>query len=118
RTLIHNTLAALQPVEDQIPPAIRERLKMPLRWTAIRDAHFPPEGGDLRHLNTFRSPAHFRLIFEEFFWLECGLALKRNKARLAPGIAFELNARVREQIKAMLPFKPTGAQKQIGRAHV
>ena len=30
-----------------------------------------------------------------------------------PGIAFELNDRVREQIKAMLPFKPTGAQKRV-----
>ena len=30
-----------------------------------------------------------------------------------PGIAFELNDRVRERIKAMLPFKPTGAQKRV-----
>ena len=30
-----------------------------------------------------------------------------------PGIAFELNDRVREKIKAMLPFKPTGAQKRV-----
>jgi ATP-dependent DNA helicase RecG len=29
------------------------------------------------------------------------------------GIAFELNDRVREKIKAMLPFKPTGAQKRV-----
>lgn len=53
------------------------------------------------------------LIFEEFFWLECGLALKKSKARLRAGIAFDLNDRVREQIKAMLPFKPTGAQKKV-----
>ena len=58
-------------------------------------------------------PAQFRLIFEEFFWLECGVALKRSKARMVPGIAFELNDRVREQIKTMLPFKPTGAQKRV-----
>src|SRR5208283_4624770 len=55
----------------------------------------------------------FRLIFEEFFWLECGVALKRSKARTLPGIAFELNDRVREKVKAMLPFKPTGAQKRV-----
>src|SRR6202795_1657281 len=30
-----------------------------------------------------------------------------------PGIAFELSAQVREQIKTMLPFKPTGAQKRV-----
>ncbi len=86
---------------------------MPDRSTAIREAHFPSEGADLRLLNSFRSQAHFRLIFEEFFWLECGLALKRNKARLLPGIGFELSNRVREQIKTMLPFKPTGAQKRV-----
>src|SRR5436190_3146007 len=113
RTLIHNTLAALPPGEDEMPPRIRERLRLVDRWTAIREAHFPNEGADLRLLNSFRSPAHFRLIFEEFFWLECGLALKRNKARTMPGIAFELNDRVRERIKAMLPFKPTGAQKRV-----
>ncbi len=41
------------------------------------------------------------------------MALKRSKARTLPGIAFELTDRVREQIKAMLPFKPTGAQKRV-----
>src|SRR5713226_10543911 len=113
RTLIHNILDTLPAVDDKMPPAIRGRLAMPERWTAIREAHFPLEGTDLRLLNSFRSPAHFRLIFEEFFWLECGLALKRNKARTMPGIAFELNDRVRERVKAMLPFKPTGAQKRV-----
>jgi ATP-dependent DNA helicase RecG len=113
RTLIHNTLTAMPQVEDRIPPGIRERLRLLDRWTAIREAHFPSEGADLRLLNSFRSPAHFRLIFEEFFWLECGLALKRNKARLMPGIAFELTPQVRERIKVMLPFKPTGAQKRV-----
>src|ERR1043166_1865683 len=63
RTLIHNTLAALKPAEDELPTRIRERLRLPDRWTAIRDAHFPGEGADLRLLNSFRSPAHFRLIF-------------------------------------------------------
>jgi len=53
------------------------------------------------------------LIFEEFFWLECGLLVRRGKAREQVGIAFELNDRVRAQIKAMLPFKPTGAQKRV-----
>jgi ATP-dependent DNA helicase RecG len=113
RTLIHNALSELPPLEDQLPAAIRERLRLPDRSSAIREAHFPSEGADLRLLNTFRSQAHFRLIFEEFFWLECGLALKRNKARLLPGIAFELSDRAREQIKTMLPFKPTAAQKRV-----
>jgi ATP-dependent DNA helicase RecG len=113
RVFIHRVIEGLAPVEDRLPVHIRERLKMPDRWTAIRHTHFPPPDADLRLLNAFRSPAQFRLIFEEFFWLECGIALKRGKARTLAGIAFEINDRVREKVKAMLPFKPTGAQKRV-----
>ncbi|HTS47521.1 MAG TPA: ATP-dependent DNA helicase RecG [Bryobacteraceae bacterium] len=113
RLLLYRILESVEPLEDHLPQALRESLKLPDRWTAIRELHFPPQGSDLRLLNAFRTPAQWRLIFEEFFWLECGLALKRAKARLQPGISFELNDRVREKIKAMLPFKPTGAQKRV-----
>jgi ATP-dependent DNA helicase RecG len=113
RLLIHRILESLEPVEDFLPQTIRQQLKLPDRWTALRTLHFPAQGEDVRLLNAFRTPAHWRLIFEEFFWLECGLSLKRAKARVQPGISFELNDRVREKIKAMLPFKPTGAQKRV-----
>jgi ATP-dependent DNA helicase RecG len=113
RTIVSRILESLSPVPDALPEQIRTRLKLPDRWTSIRTVHFPDESQDVRLLNGFRSQAHFRMIFEEFFWLECGLALKRAKARTVQGIAFELNDRVRECIKTMLPFKPTGAQKRV-----
>lgn len=113
RSLMHRILESVEPMPDHLPAAIRDRLKLIHLWTAIRALHFPAPGTDFRMLNAYRTPAHWRLIFEEFFWLECGLSLKRSKARLQPGIAFELNDRVREKIKAMLPFKPTGAQKRV-----
>ncbi|MBZ5608532.1 MAG: ATP-dependent DNA helicase RecG [Acidobacteriia bacterium] len=113
RLLLHRVLESLEPLEDHLPPAIRGQLKLPDRWSAVRELHFPLPDADLRLLNAFRTPAQWRLIFEEFFWLECGLSLKRAKARVEPGISFELNDRVREKIKAMLPFKPTGAQKRV-----
>ena len=113
RTLLHRILEDLPPMDDPLPPHLLRQLKLPDRRGAIQALHFPAPDSDLRLLNSFRSPAHFRLIFEEFFWLECGLELKRAKARLYPGIAFELNSRVRERIIQMLPFKPTGAQKRV-----
>jgi ATP-dependent DNA helicase RecG len=113
RGLLHRLLETLAPVEDSLPAPVLRELKLPDRWSAIRALHFPPAGSDVRLLNSFRSPAQYRLIFEEFFWLECGLELKRAKARLYPGIAFELSDRVRAQIKQMLPFKPTEAQKRV-----
>src|SRR5579864_6533165 len=113
RTMVHRALTLIKPLEDHLPESLRTRFKLIDRWNAVRHMHFPPADSDLRLLNAFRSPAQYRLIFEEFFWLECGLELKRAKARLYPGIAFQLTARVRERVKQMLPFKPTGAQKRV-----
>ena len=113
RRLLWQILEALPVGPDPLPERLRDELKLPDLRTALRDLHFPPPGADIRLLNEFRSQAQFRLIFEEFFWLECGLALKHSTARKQPGIAFELTDRVREQIKRMLPFKPTGAQKKV-----
>jgi ATP-dependent DNA helicase RecG len=113
RTIVHRALGQISPLDDPLPQSLRQRFKLVDRWTAVRHMHFPPPDSDLRLLNAFRSPAQFRLIFEEFFWLECGLFVRRGKAREETGIAFHLNDGVRERIKAMLPFKPTGAQKRV-----
>jgi len=113
RTIVHRALGQIPPVEDHLPESLRSRFKLMDRWTAIRQMHFPPADSDLRLLNAFRAPAQFRLIFEEFFWLECGLLVRKGKAREQAGIGFELTDHVRERIKAMLPFKPTGAQKRV-----
>src|SRR5262249_20936756 len=78
-----------------------------------RELHFPDADADLRVLNEFRSPAHFRLIYEEFFWLECGLSLKRAVARRAAGVSFELKTQIRERVKQMLAFQPTCAQQPV-----
>ena len=113
RTLLHRALEQADLDQDPLPEPIRARLGLPGSAQAMREAHFPRPDADLRLLNAFRTPAQVRLIFEEFFYLECGLALKRRRARAAEGIAFELNDRAREKIKQILPFKPTGAQKRV-----
>src|ERR1700723_1052893 len=113
RTLLDRILKSVDPIQDPLPQRIVNQLKLPDLWTSIRSLHFPPADSDLRLLNAFRSPAQFRLIFEEFFWLECGLELKRARARLDPGIGFSLTDAVRSKILEMLPFKPTGAQKRV-----
>jgi ATP-dependent DNA helicase RecG len=113
RTLLDRILKGIDPLQDPLPDRILKQLKLPDLWTAIRALHFPPADAELRLLNAFRSPGQYRLIFEEFFWLECGLELKRARARLDPGIGFALTDRVRSKILEMLPFKPTGAQKRV-----
>ena len=81
RVMMHRVLQEIPELEDHLPASISTRLKFPSRTEAIRATHFPPAGTPVRMLNDFRSPAQFRLIFEEFFWLECGLEIKRQKGR-------------------------------------
>jgi ATP-dependent DNA helicase RecG len=75
--------------------------------------HFPPAGESFAQLQNLNTPAHTRLIFEELFFLEVGLELKRARMQSQRGIAFEINDRVREAIKRFLPFRPTEAQKRV-----
>ncbi len=75
--------------------------------------HWPDPGESLQDLQSSRTPAHIRLIFEELFFLELGLELKRREQKAQTGIAFSLDNRAREAIKKILPFHPTAAQKRV-----
>lgn len=113
RKLIHSILKQIDMPDDALPGSVRNRIGFPALRIAIQQVHCPPSDADIRLLNEFRSPAQVRLIFDEFFWLECGLVLKKSKAKNVAGIPFAVNERVREKIKQMLPFKPTGAQRRV-----
>jgi ATP-dependent DNA helicase RecG len=95
-----------------LPRAIVERLSLPDRETALREVHFPPDGTSFDQLQSSSTPAHRRLIFEELFFLELGLELKRRKMRKRVGISFATNDKVREALREVLPFHPTKAQKR------
>jgi len=115
RRIIYAALGNLQgDVPDPLPAALLARYRFPSRREALACAHFPPSGEPLETLNAFRSPAHQRLIFEEFLFYQLGLALRRQQAKQQPGIALRVREeRVREALKRILPFKPTGAQKRV-----
>jgi ATP-dependent DNA helicase RecG len=101
-------------VNDVLPDALRTKLGFPSRSEALIHTHFPPPGESLDALNAFHSPAQQRLIFEEFFLFQLSLALDRKAARKENAIAFRLREEnVREALKRILPFKPTGAQKRV-----
>jgi ATP-dependent DNA helicase RecG len=113
RRIIYSVLEGLPELPESIPGSICERLQLVPRQQAFRHAHWPEAGESLASLQAARTPAHRRLIFEELFFLELGLELKRRRQRTHPGITFELNDRVREAIKHILPFHPTAAQKKV-----
>jgi len=113
RRTIFNLLESMRgAVPECLPQSMLRRLSYPDRETALREVHFPPEETSLPDLQSFSTPAHRRLIFEEFFFLELGLELKRRRMKERQGIAFATNEKVREAIREVLPFHPTAAQKR------
>ena len=112
KTIFHLLEDLRGKVQDCLPRAMLARLAMPERETALREAHFPPEGTPFAQLQSWRTPAHRRLIFEELFFLELGLELKRRRMRERAGIAFATTDKVREALREVLPFHPTTAQKR------
>lgn len=114
RRLIASALATADLKDaDPLPPSIGKRLGFPGRTSALSQFHFPDSSEPIETLNSFRSQAQQRMIFEEFFLLEVGLALKRRRARKQAGICFETNESIRAAIKKILPFHPTAAQKRV-----
>lgn len=101
-------------ITDVLPEELRTRLGYPSRGVALTQTHFPAPGESIEALNTFRSPAQRRLIFEEFFLYQLSLALDRKATRKENAVAFRLREEnVREALKRILPFKPTAAQKRV-----
>jgi len=113
RRIMHSVLDQLKGVADALPAEIVSRRGLLARQAALREAHFPSAATSMETLAHFRTPALQRLVFEELFFLEVGMALKRRKARTFPGLQFRTSPGIREAIKSILPFHPTEAQKRV-----
>jgi len=114
RRAIRTALENLTPdIAETIPAAVRSRLALLSPRDALWKVHWPEAGESFEDLQSSRTPAHVRLIFEELFFIELGLELKRRQQKAQTGIAFQIDNRVREAIKKILPFHPTAAQKKV-----
>jgi len=114
RRAIRTALDNLTPdLPEPIPAVVRGRLGLIPPRAALWNVHWPEPGESLLDLQSSRTPAHMRLIFDELFFVELGLELKRRQQKAQTGIAFRLDETVRQAIKKILPFHPTAAQKRV-----
>jgi ATP-dependent DNA helicase RecG len=114
RVLLHLAGQVPLSLEDPLPPDVRQRLGVVPRAEALRRVHLPGDDDPLERLNAFRSPGHLRLILEELFLFQLGLARRRSGVRQERRReAFEVTAAARESVKRILPFPLTGAQRRV-----
>ena len=112
RRIMGLALEALPQLEDPLPENLRAELGVIDFQTALRAIHQPPElSGEFL---AQRSPAHLRVILQEFFTLQLALRVRRaNDEVQTKTRAIAIDDALREEVKRILPFKLTAAQKRV-----
>ena len=97
---------------DPVPDDILKRENWPARKAALWATHFPSQDTSVDQLNAFMTPAQRRLVFEDFFVFQTGLALRRHEnAQVRKGLVSKVDDRIRQSARAVLPFKLTEGQR-------
>ena len=119
REIFYSVLERLDParVEETLPVELIQRQKLISHARALKEVHFPPEVEPLSEYEMFRSAAHRRLIFEEFFWLSFMLVLQRGERLKEPkGTVIEVTQKTKERLLRLVPFELTKAQTRVIKA--
>lgn len=115
----------LDQIDDPLSAAFRAKHKLrPLTW-CLKQIHSPDNMENQKE-------ARRRLVFEEFFYMQMGVQMRRSDAKHQLGITFRFDGKgesdetpggtlftsaqdvhVREELQRLLPFKLTGAQNRV-----
>jgi ATP-dependent DNA helicase RecG len=100
-------------VASPVPPEFVRKRNLLNIHEALLTVHFPGNDAHLPSLLEGRSEAHRRLIYDEFFFFQLGMAIKKSGRILDKGIAFLRDGPLLEKFYASLPFMLTGAQRRV-----
>ena len=105
RRVIRRALEEYLPhLPDMLPEELRQRWKVTTFQRAMNDIHYPPDYASLRE-------ARKRLILDEFFLLQLGLAVKRARQALEErALPHRTDSLLLETFIKSLPFRLTRAQ--------
>ncbi len=117
RTVIKSSIDTYAPqIEETLPHRIRHdhALPLPTLQEAVQQVHFPDAHLDLGQLHQHQTPFHQRLIFEEFFLLELGLALRQRDTQREQRVApYQQSNHLGEALRSQLPFRLTAVQQRV-----
>jgi len=116
REIVHAVLSLLnnKAIEETLPPDLRHRAKLIGRAQALREIHFPPPDVAMLDYEQSKSPAHLRMIFEDFFWVTFAIGLKRGqREKEVKAAPLRIDKSVKDHIASVMPFKLTNAQRKV-----
>ncbi len=97
-------------VPGHLPESVVDGRRLPDAAEALRTVHLPPPEAEVEALRRRTSPAHERLVLEELFVLEMGLALRRASVSAQPGNPIPGDGPRTRAAPGALPFRLTRAQ--------
>ena len=101
-------------IVDFLPENIKKNQRLLPLKESIKNIHFTEKGTPIENLNTYSTDYHRRLIFDEFFLLELGLAIrKRGWQEEKKGLSFKVDGNLTDKLRSILPFKLTQAQERV-----
>jgi ATP-dependent DNA helicase RecG len=100
-------------VVDPLPEDIIRRHNLPPLRESIKELHFPSIGSDMETLNRRAGIYHKRLVFDELFILELGVALTKKGKGRERGRALACKGLMRRRLMKKLSFGLTGAQERV-----
>jgi ATP-dependent DNA helicase RecG len=101
-------------LSSHLPLSTMQRQKLIEPTDALVQLHQPSAQASMAALNSFSSPAHRSIIFDELFYLQLGLAIRKKKNRGSRGVLVKRGgAQLTQKMAALLPFKLTGAQQRV-----
>ena len=116
REIVHAVLALLndKEIEETLPADLRHRERLIGRAQAVREIHFPPPDVSMTDYELSRSPAHVRMIFDDFFWVAFAIGLKRGqRVKEVKDAQVRIDKAVKDRIASVMPFKLTRAQRKV-----
>lgn len=101
---------AWQP-KELLPPVVCQKYQLIPRQAALKQLHFPSVELKKEYEGR-RTPGHRRLIFEDFFWMEFALAMKKKDNAQDKATSYNGTGKWRESLRAALPFNLTQDQEK------
>lgn len=110
KSVVENYLPSLT---DYIPESVLKPFAMPPLLKSLYFLHLPPVDAEIESLNLGKTLEHRSVVFDEFFYWELGLALKRRGIAMEKGIGFQVSHRYTKPLLKLLPFELTDAQRRV-----
>lgn len=103
----------LKYVSETLPEYILDKYNYPDIKDAVKTLHYPETKENVESIINRKHPAYVRFIYEELFYLQLVMQLKRKTYTKGLGIKFNIDKEYLEEINQIMPFKLTKGQKKV-----